>query len=312
MATSLANTTSTRADSSSRHMLQCRVHRDRLLGWTANRCDNQILQANKHVYSLTKDELAIEVSQSLDKGSDHFSHRSQPYPLVLSSFEGMSESAQNVYACLMATDTPFHTHRKEIFKVIRHDNFKKSLHDESEHYHCKTIPYFRAMGYSVGTAYAHENTGDTIASVMIGGITTALNGAFPMQTGDRVMWYLAKSETGMFDSVGIRIHDKDNTNPMKLDAIKQVQPFDYQAVSTFIQNTKKSGSGFKKDEKAKFNLQRNGFDLGGKQTKMNIALIKPFHYKNASQGDYERVFATCISPADKYEMVDIMISRQSL
>ena len=45
---------------------------------------------------------------------------------------------------------------------------------------------------------------------------------------------------------------------------------------------------------------------------MNIALIKPFHYQNASQGDYERVFATCISPAAKYEMVDIMISRQSL
>jgi hypothetical protein len=45
---------------------------------------------------------------------------------------------------------------------------------------------------------------------------------------------------------------------------------------------------------------------------MNIALIKPFHFQNASQGDYERVFATCISPAAKYEMVDIMISRQSL
>jgi hypothetical protein len=311
MATSLANTTSTRADSSSRHMLQCRVHRDRLLGWTATRCDNQVLQANKHVYSLTKDELAIEVSQSLDKGSDHFSHRSQPYPLVLSSFEGMSESAQNVYACLMATETPFHSHRKEIFDVIKKDSFRNSLPNISDHYHCKTIPYFRAMGYSVGTAYAHENTGDTIASVMIGGITTALNGAFPMQTGDRVMWYLAKSETNMFESNGVRTRVEGN--PMKLDeTTAQVPPFTYKDIKEHIDKIEVHASGYKKDEKAKFNLQRNGFDLGGKQTKMNIALIKPFHFQNASQGDYERVFATCISPAAKYEMVDIMISRQSL
>jgi hypothetical protein len=312
MATSLANTVSTRADSSSRHMLQCRVHRDRLLGWTPSRCNNGLLQTNKHVYSLTKDELAIEVSRSMDKGSDHYSHRSQPYPMVLSSFEGMSQEAQNVYACLMSTDTPFNTHRTEIFNKIKSPHFKGTL-GENEMYHIKTIPYFKAMGYSVGTAYAHENSGDTIASVMIGGITTVLNGDFPMQTGDRVMWYLAKSEVKQFSADGVRhtISPNDTPNPMRL-VNGVLQDFTYNDVANFINNTRVPSGAIKADEKAIFNLQRNGFALPGTHTKNNIALIKPFHFKNASDGDYERVFATCISPADKFEMVDIMISRQAL
>jgi hypothetical protein len=310
MSTSLANTVSTRADSSSRHMLQCRVHRDRLLAWTENRCNNAILQSNKHIYSLTKDELALDVSQSMDKGSDHFSHRSQPYPLVLSSFEGMSKEAQNVYACLMATETPFKEHRKELFTSIKKADFKGTLND-TQFYHCKTLPYFRTMGYSVGTAYAHENSGDTVASVMIGGITTVLNGAFPMQTGDRVMWYLTQAELKMFDAEGVRICDPTKKNPMALVNGK-VPSFTYKTVETYVNNVGGNAVKPSVDSKAVFNLQRNGFALGGNHTKNNVALIKPFHYKNASDGDYERVFAVCISPADKFEMVDIMISRQAL
>jgi hypothetical protein len=312
MATSLANTVSTRADSASRHMLQCRVHRDRLLGWTKGRCDNSILQANKHVYSLTKDELAIEVSQSMDKGSDHFSHRSQPYPLVLSSFEGMSDEAHVVYACLMHTDTPFTTHRAEIFKKIKANHFNSDNLTDEKLSHIKTLPYFRTMGYSVGTAYAHENSGDTIASVMIGGITTVLNGAFPMQTGDRVMWYLSKGEAKMFESDGVRIFKpREFDNPMKLDGTGHVPDFTYAEVKAFVDSI--SNTHMKKtDAKAIFNQQRNGFALPGNSAKNDIALIKPFSYKNASEGDVERVFAVCISPADRFEMVDIMISRQAL
>jgi hypothetical protein len=313
MATSLANTVSTRADSASRHMLQCRVHKDRLLSWTKNRCDNSILQANKHTYSLSKDELAIDVSQSMDKGSDHFSHRSQPYPLVLSSFEGMSEEAKIVYACLMHQDTPFSTHRAELFKHFNTAGFCGGVPPDAVN-HIKTLPYFRTMGYSVGTAYAHENTGDTIASVMIGGITTVLNGAFPMQTGDRVMWYLSKGEATMFNTDGVRF-SVEAENPMKLNSDDELEPFTYADVKNFVEYIQSQSLPKNKrtnDAKAVFNQQRNGFNLPGTSAKNDIALIKPFHYKNASDGDVERVFAVCISPADKFEMVDIMISRQAL
>jgi hypothetical protein len=315
MATSLANTTSTRADSSSRHMLQCRVHRDRLLSWTDTKCNNNELQRNKHRYSLTKDELALDVTSQMDPHSDQYSRRSQPYPMVLSSFHGLCTKANDVYACLMHTDTPFHNSRHELFQKLKSRSFKESEDgelDASDHSQVKTLPYFRTMGYSVGTAYAHENTGDTIASVMIGGIVTVLNGAFPLQTGDRVMWYLAKAEADMFDVDGGRILAKRTPNPMR-----DGNEFNHKEVTEFVESIRQSSKqarqgGVAGKNKVAFMKNVNGFELAGNEAKSEIALIKPFHYRNASDGDIERVFAVCISPAAPFEMVDIMISRQSL
>ena len=321
MATSLANTTSTRADSASRHMLQCRVHRDRLLSWTNNGCDNSELQRNKHKYSMTKDELALEVSTSMSPFADHYSRRrSQPYPMVLSSFHGMGMPANYVYACLMDTTTPFNTHRKELFERIRDPDFAGTENgkiSDMDHNRIKTIPHFRTMGYSVGTAYAHENSGDTIASVMIGGIVTVLNGAFPMQTGDPVMFYLPLEE-GMFTEDGSRRTEtwEDRLkNPMNIDDSGQVENFTYDMVKKYVEhrftsniNTGKSS----RTSKAQSMKNLNGFELNGNAAKSEVAKIKPFHYKNASDGDYERVFAKVISPAESYDMVDIMISRQSM
>jgi hypothetical protein len=64
--------------------------------------------------------------------------------------------------------------------------------------------------------------------------------------------------------------------------------------------------------KVQFMKNVNGFELAGNEAKSEVALIKPFHYRFASDGDVERVFAVCISPAAPFEMVDIMISRQSM
>jgi hypothetical protein len=316
MATSLANTTSTRADSSSRHMLQCRVHRDRLLSWTDTQCNNNELQRNKHRYSLTKDELALDVTQQMDPHSDQYGRRSQPYPMVLSSFHGLSSVANDVYACLMHTDTPFHTLRQDLFQHLKRPDFAKAsdghtVLSSADHSHVKTLPYFRTMGYSVGTAYAHENTGDTIASVMIGGITTVLNGAFPLQTGDRVMWYLTKAEADMFDAAGRRIHM--DGNPMARNV-----EFSHGDVVDFVERVRKQSVTLKNNTKSlsrnkvQFMKNVNGFELAGNEAKSEVALIKPFHYRFASDGDVERVFAVCISPAAPFEMVDIMISRQSM
>jgi hypothetical protein len=318
MATSLANTTSTRADSSSRHMLQCRVHRDRLLSWTDTQCNNNELQRNKHRYSLTKDELALDVTQQMDPHSDQYGRRSQPYPMVLSSFHGLSSVANDVYACLMHTDTPFHGARNELFQVLKNQAFAKASEGHAalspaDHSHVKTLPYFRTMGYSVGTAYAHENTGDTIASVMIGGITTVLNGAFPLQTGDRVMWYLTKAEADMFDAAGRRIPMAGN--PMGRD---DGDGFTHHEVKDFVERVRKQSVTLKNNTKSlsrnkvQFMKNVNGFELAGNEAKSEVALIKPFHYRFASDGDIERVFAVCISPAAPFEMVDIMISRQSM
>ena len=48
---------------------------------------------------------------------------------------------------------------------------------------------FYVVGVSLGTAWAHPSTGDTVASVMIGGLRTVQNGAFPIHTNDLICIY---------------------------------------------------------------------------------------------------------------------------
>lgn len=351
MSTSLASMVGTRADSASRHMLQCRVHKNRLLSWTSNKFDNDELIRHKHKYCLAKDELALEVSNPMSPGSDQYARPSgNPYPLVLSSFHGLSSMPNLIYACLMGKGSDFTQYREEIFKVMSDPAFFSSFLDGGRTLdeemktgwdQVKTMPYFRTMGYSVGTAYAHEASGDTMASVMIGGITTALNGAFPMQTGDRVMWYLTDAESSMFDLKGQRevplITPAQKTdfqdelgnsgervwppweNPMMADANGGFPHLTYENVVHYVQhirgNTDRARKQFRsnsKISKQQFTKQQIGLENMGNTNKKNVALIKPFFYRNASGGDFERVFAVCLSPAAPFEMVDIMISRQSL
>lgn len=48
--------------------------------------------------------------------------------------------------------------------------------------------YF-TVGYSNTVGYAHPNTGDTMTSVMIGGLRTVMNGDFEIFPGDLVQFY---------------------------------------------------------------------------------------------------------------------------
>lgn len=326
MATSLANMVSTRADSSSRHMLQCRVHKNRLLSWTKSKFDNEELVNHKHKYSVSKDELVLDVGNAMSAGCDQYAKMCNPYPLMLSSFHGMDDMTNSVYACLMAHGSDFSNYRKEIFEAIGdRKNFVdlltleelKARDFERGYDQVKCLPYFKTLGYSVGTAYAHERSGDTMASIMIGGINTCLNGAFPLQTGDRVMWYLTKAEAEMFMANGERIKLGDKS-PMQANVLGKFPRLTLKNIETHVEKIRSMG---KKDRDNQRNVvkakqayakQQNGIELPGNSFKDAVALIKPFFYKNASDGDFERVFAVCLSPAAPFEMVDIMISRQSL
>lgn len=48
---------------------------------------------------------------------------------------------------------------------------------------------FYVVGVSLGTAWAHPSSGDTVASVMVGGLRTVQNGAFPIHTNDLICIY---------------------------------------------------------------------------------------------------------------------------
>jgi hypothetical protein len=60
---------------------------------------------------------------------------------------------------------------------------------------------FYVVGISLGTAWAHPSTGDTVASVMIGGLRTVQNGAFPIHTNDLICIYF-DDERDFFEVCG--------------------------------------------------------------------------------------------------------------
>ena len=57
---------------------------------------------------------------------------------------------------------------------------RRWMHVMSDHF---------AVGYANTVGFAHANTGDTMTSVMIGGLRTVMNGDFEIFPGDLVQFY---------------------------------------------------------------------------------------------------------------------------
>ena len=318
MATSLASSVGTRVESASRHMLQCRVHKDRYLSWGQ---DNETLRRNKHQFSMTKDELVVDSASSLFPAGDHICKQPHPYPRVVTTWRGLHFAQMTIYCMLMDQDL------EKYFEVLSYintppiwneqvieteqeiiENLDKVKLDEVAYpaqmiakvsrgllkkykLPLHVIPDFRAMGYSVGTAYAHEYNGDTIASVMIGGLVTVQNGKYPMHTGDPVCWYVQHLEEVCFDDNGIRIAYGNGTKLLMMSLVHR--------------DTRDKPTG-----KQAHSMRNSGF--GDASLKDNVFLPKPFFYENHSLGDVQRTFAKCLSSAAPYEKVDIMIASQSI
>ncbi|KAJ1486809.1 hypothetical protein T484DRAFT_3630343 [Baffinella frigidus] len=108
---------------------------------------------------------------------------------------------------------------------------------------------------------------------------------------------------------------------LQLKLVNGVVPqFNYQQVRDFVRATNEAATitrnvrkpSILENSKNRFQQNLIGVDTQDTSAKNEIAMIKPFFHRNSSDGDYERVFAKCVSPAGPFEMVDIMISRQSL
>ena len=65
----------------------------------------------------------------------------------------------------------------------------------------QATPDFRLQGVALGQAWASHMSGDTVASVMVGGVQTVQNGAFPMQTGDLIQWNFDFEESAINNKI---------------------------------------------------------------------------------------------------------------
>jgi hypothetical protein len=176
--------------------------------------------------------------------------------------------------------------------------------------------YF-AVGFANTLGFAHANTGDTMTSVMIGGLRTVMNGDFEVFAGDLVQFYWM-FEKDDFEQDGRRKAYKDiwqdDGTPLILDPTFSLRPPNRKrnAAGQMV-----DGAGASWQTPADARIRQAHYDLsyGQRPDRQKIvAKIKPYFRddENPRLMDWFRVFGVAIASARPNEMCDIKISRQSM
>lgn len=304
---SLASATGTRVDSACKHHHQCRVSTDDMLNMTFPRNNNLELQNNKYKYCVHKDELVLSVGRPWVPGGSR-KITNNAYPRVISNLAMWDGTDENSSIPIKMLKYMYHccstlSDKGQIIESFRQLN-PTGVEDE----YFKTnpssfLPYmcdFGCMGYAQTLGWAHPNNGDTMTTVMIGGLRTVMNGDFEVYTNDILQWYWP-FEKDCFDVYGIR---KDITFADDDGIVANYEnrcPYDTE-------------ESFKlsKDAKSREAFADRSFGMPSGKTKM-VPRIKPYMINELPRMyDKMRVFAIAISCARPHEMVDIKICRQSL
>ena len=131
----IASATGTRVDSSSKHILQCKINDTLLATWCADQQNaRNAMHVNKMKYCIHKDELVLNVSQPLtEKGTILSSNYA--YPSVLSTLGDMTTTAKRVLVGLYAegkTGRDFINSKNRIASMCKNENtFRSSFHCKS-------------------------------------------------------------------------------------------------------------------------------------------------------------------------------------
>lgn len=329
----LAAATGTRVDSAAKHTMACKVNSDLLSCWCEEQTDaRNHLHRQKMKYCMHKNELVINCGQPLNDISVILSGPARAYPSVTTNLGDMTATSKNVLLWLYHTsDTGarFLQNKDQIRDICRkpHSSLTNvirsatsSYDTERVHRELKDMPYFIAQGFALGMAYASALSGDTVGTVLIGGMVTVMNGAFEMRAGQQVMWYFDFEES-MFYKATTEASQQHNfpigcRTKEKLKASLAITDSEIQQVKN------KTSSGITAQEKSRKDYHDrelgalDSFPVGGiSARKHNIFLPKPYVLDsegNEHYADKIRVFAKCISGARPFEMVDLMLMTQSL
>ena len=302
----IATSTSTRIDSAARHQVAVKTSYEHLVSWVG--FEQVRLQKEKQAFCVHKDDLAIGVSRPVRKNENgRGNQRNKAYPNVVSTLAAMEPAARNYLIYLWHNAKTFQERDSFIrFVERRMDQWDPNMNEIAKK-QITEMPEFFFVGVSVGMAYAHPLSGDTVCTAMIGGMKTIQNGAFDIDTGDSLHW-IWEVEFPMFDKDGKRF---DQFN----------QPSN-QAVAEFVNGHEpkfETDAARRKQWAERGNGVFNNSAMdGGNSTyngKRNVAFpksLRPGRDNEYRLGDRIRVFGRAMSSARPWEMVDVCISRQSL
>jgi hypothetical protein len=334
---SLASATNTRLDTSCRHHQQCRVSTDDMLAYTMPaKNDHEELQRNKYRYCIHKDEFVVGigrpwVSQVTRKRTNN------AYPRVISNLGQLSMENDGKLA-LMMIKYMYHYARTIQEKTDIIDWFRApTMHDPGVGDDGHALPaedwafdkkqkerlgdWLPLMadqipvGFAQTLGWAHPNTGDTMVTVMIGGLRTVMNGDFEVFPGDLIQWYWP-FEKDCFGPDGRR---KQYINGWTMARMpgglnKAVPPNvnpELELADTGLVVTRLHPDG-STTERERYHGRTFG-NASDQKTKL-VARIKAFFRDDDNPRIYDsyRVFGIAIAAARPHEMLDIKISAQSV
>ena len=319
---SLASQVGTRVDSAAKHNVAVRVSSALMACW----CDDPANARNKihqqkEKYAMFKNELVLNVSQSLNECGTIISS-AKAYPHVVSNLGDMTTTTKNllcilyhrsisgydwmnfknyIHSICMNNDPRMLT---DLGIVVDTDNVDRSMRE------IKDLPYFTAMGYALTQAFACDLSGDTVGTVLIGGMQTVLNGAFEIRAGERVQWYFDFEEDFFYKQTT----EDPNTKTRHLAGSRKITD---KQLPDDIRNHNKYEKSVSQQNRENWNaLQLGAVDGFPKNhVKKNIILPKPL--KQLSNGgdhyaDKIRVFALCINGGRPGDAIDIMMMTQCM
>lgn len=281
------------------------------------------LEKNKMQYCVHKDEMVVGVSRPWEKERV----RTLPisaYPRIVSNLGDITtnskyETPLKMLKYLYHFSTSIQK-RKQIIDqmnqrvntVALHPNVAQHYLSDSAGNRLDTRQYLSKMYdfYPVGVAntlgYAHPNSGDTMSSVMIGGLRTVMNGDFEVYAGDQVQWYWT-FETNCFHEDGSRKSICDATGAVHDGGDPE---HDYSVAGP--QAAQRAYNPRRHYNDLQYGAVNNSKEPADKAK--HVARIKPYIRDDDQPRlyDWQRVFGIAISSARPNEMVDIKICRQSM
>lgn len=290
----LASATGTRFDSASKHNMACKIDGDLIRSWMSATDKEMELKRNKLKYAMQKDELVMNVATKLSPQNSITRSRPKAYPPVVTTLAEIKNEAKECLFHLYGKSTPFEFWQTYNFILATLTTPDGTTLEGTARQQLQDMPLLQAQGYALGTAYASSVSGDTVASVIIGGIVTVLNGAFTMRAGQQVQWYFTGEE------------DNFQTKASTVDFVEGERTSNGYVIKV------RDESGEPPNKRAKF--QSRMYGMQDYDWRKGSFAIKPYVVGENGEcfGDKIRVFAKCITGGRAHDHVDIMLMTQSL
>ena len=181
-AASLGSATGSRVDSAAKHTMACMVDGKFLKLTIRNAADDgeRVLHSNKNAFSMQKDEIVMNTTKKF-----HAASSAAAYPLVITTLGEKIPELERYLAEVYGSSTG--TKFRENSSKEKRSQFLASVTDASDKQRFTNVtdalPEFRCQGVALGQAFASPLTGDTVATVLVGGMMTVMNGHFEMFAG---------------------------------------------------------------------------------------------------------------------------------